>query len=253
MGMSNDAARRDDKQPGASTIAELTSWGRVHDGLRMPCSPERGNGRSGMECAKPASVGAGRGTILRTEHLLLRPFREDDVDAALSYRDDEEFSRFLPHIPQPFTRRDAEEFVATNMSEPWDRAPTFAVVLDGTVIGTVNLQVESATRSAMLGYAIGREHWGQGVATEAARAVVAWGFRTFDLVRVWASTDARNVRSQRVMEKVGMRREDVRRGHHLGRDGQPVDEVVYAVGREEWSAIALPGLGANRSSTETGQ
>lgn len=190
-------------------------------------------------------MGARRGTVLRTERLLLRPFREDDVDEALSYRDDEEFARFLPHIPQPFTRRDAEAFVATNMTEPWDQAPTFAVVLDGTVIGTVNLLVETATRSAMLGYAIGREHWGLGIATEAAGAVVAWGFRTFDLGRVWASTDARNVRSQRVMEKLGMRREGMRRGRQLGRDGQPVDEVVYAMGREEWNVMASPRPGSN--------
>ena len=57
--------------------------------------------------------------VLRTERLTLRPFQDSDVEDALSYRDDPEFARFLPHIPQPFTRRDAEAFVALNMSEPW--------------------------------------------------------------------------------------------------------------------------------------
>ena len=75
-------------------------------------------------------------TVLRTERLILRPFQNSDVEGALSYRNDPEFARFLPHIPQPFSRTDAEAFVALNMSEPWDRSPTFAVELDRSLIGT---------------------------------------------------------------------------------------------------------------------
>ncbi|MCA9698034.1 MAG: GNAT family N-acetyltransferase, partial [Myxococcales bacterium] len=59
---------------------------------------------------------------LGTRRLLLRPFRREDVDDALRYRDDPEFARFLPHIPQPFSRADAEAFVATNMRDPWESA-----------------------------------------------------------------------------------------------------------------------------------
>jgi ribosomal-protein-alanine N-acetyltransferase len=141
---------------------------------------------------------------LRTARLLLRRFQRDDVDDALAYRDDREFARYLPHIPQPFTRRDAEEFVARNMDEPWDMLPTFAVVIDDHVIGTVNLEINPATRTAMLGYAISRAYWGRGIAAEAAAAVIARAFATYDLVHIWASTQSDNVRSQRVMEKLGM-------------------------------------------------
>jgi ribosomal-protein-alanine N-acetyltransferase len=140
-----------------------------------------------------------------------------------------EFARFLPHIPQPFTRAHAEAFVATNMSEPWDRWPTFAVVLDGTVIGTVSFEIDAATSTAMIGYAIGRRWWGCGIATEAARAALAWAIEEFGLVRVWASTELRHVRSQRVLEKLGLRRQAVRASYHLGREGTPVDGVVYAL------------------------
>src|SRR5262245_27461392 len=108
-----------------------------------------------------------RGTILQTERLLLRPFREGDVDDALDYRNDAEFARFLPHIPQPFTRSDAVRFVITNMDEPWETSPTFAIELEGRLIGTVNLEVDPANQIAMLGYAIGRDHWGEGIALEA--------------------------------------------------------------------------------------
>jgi ribosomal-protein-alanine N-acetyltransferase len=166
---------------------------------------------------------------LRTERLLLRPFQARDVEDALAYRDDLEFARFLPHIPQPFTRRDAEAFVALNMSEPWNRSPVFAVVLNGKLIGTVNFEVDVETRSAMLGYAIGRAWWGRGIATEAGRAAVAWAIKTFDLTRIWARTDPRHTGSVRVMEKLGLRHEDVRIADRIGRDGTPVDAVVYSL------------------------
>jgi RimJ/RimL family protein N-acetyltransferase len=168
-------------------------------------------------------------TEIRTARLLLRPFRVDDVDDALAYRNDTEFARFLPHIPQPFTRADAEAFVAVNTSEPWDRFPTFAIVLDGKVIGTVNFKVDRQQRVAMLGYAIGRAWWGQGIATEAARAAMSWAIETFELVRIWASTDPGNVRSMRVLEKLGMVREPdvLHDGARLG--GEDDDEPVYSI------------------------
>jgi ribosomal-protein-alanine N-acetyltransferase len=166
---------------------------------------------------------------LTTERLVLRPFRSDDIDDALEYRDDAEFARYLPHVPQPFTRRDAEAFVETNRTEPVERSPTFAVVFEGKVIGTVNFEIDAATRSAMIGYAIGRAWWGRGLATEAARAAMRWAIQHFAPVRVWASTDVRNVRSQRVMEKLGMVREALRVGDHPGREGAPIDEVVYVM------------------------
>jgi RimJ/RimL family protein N-acetyltransferase len=164
---------------------------------------------------------------LHTERLLLRPFQAEDVADVLAYRDDVEFGRFLPHIPQPFTRRDAEAFVGLNMSVRWDTSPTFAVLLEGRVIGTVNLEVDTETRTAMLGYAIGRGWWGRGIATEAARAAMGWGIERFGLRRVWASTDVRHVRSQRVLEKLGFVREFVRARHHVGRYGELIDEVLY--------------------------
>lgn len=168
-------------------------------------------------------------TELRTERLLLRPFRAADVEDALAYRNDPEFARFLSHVPQPFTQSDAEAMVALILSEPWDRFATFAVDLDGELIGTVNLEIDPDTRSAMLGYAIGRAWWGQGIATEAARATIAWGIATYGLTRIWASTDVHNVRSQRVMEKLQMRREGVALAHHVGRDGEPIDQVAYGL------------------------
>jgi ribosomal-protein-alanine N-acetyltransferase len=164
-------------------------------------------------------------TELRTRRLVLRQFRTRDVADALEYRNDREFARVLPHIPQPFTQKDAEAFVKLNMSEPWQRSPTFAVVFEGTLIGTVNLEVDVESRTAVLGYAIGRAWWNQGLATEAAEAAMAWAVEALGLLRIEASTDVRHLRSQRVMEKLGLRREGLR--DRVGRDGERIEEVVY--------------------------
>jgi [ribosomal protein S5]-alanine N-acetyltransferase len=145
-----------------------------------------------------------RDIVLRTARLTLRAFRVTDVDDALAYRNDPEFARFLRHIPQPFTRADAEAFVQVNMTEPWETLPTFAVVLDDRVIGTVNFNIKPSARTAMLGYAISRAHWGRGIAVEAASAALDWLVAEHDLDEVWASTDVAHVRSRRVLEKLGM-------------------------------------------------
>jgi len=170
---------------------------------------------------------------LHTDRLLLRRFRPDDVDDALAYRDDPELARYLPHIPQPFTRADAEAFVARNIDEPWDLLPTFAVVLENTVIGTVNLDIDPTHRTANLGFALARAHWGKGLATEAARAVVAWAFSSLDLAQLTAAADARNLRSRRVLTKLGMQLETILVSHERARDGV-FDTARYLLPREAW-------------------
>lgn len=70
---------------------------------------------------------------------------------------------------------------------------------------------------------------GRRLATEAAAYAMAWAVTTFDLVRVWAATDARNVRSIRVMEKLGLTFESRRVAMQPGRVGECVEEVVWGV------------------------
>jgi [ribosomal protein S5]-alanine N-acetyltransferase len=169
---------------------------------------------------------------LRTSRLLLRRFRLTDVDDALAYRNDPEFALYLPHIPQPFTRKHAEMFVETNIAE-WERSPTFAVEHGGSVIGTVTLDIELANEIAMLGYAIGRRWWRRGIATEATRTVVDWSFSAFGLAKVWAATDARNRRSIRLLERLGLQAEGCLRDHERSRDGR-TDRLMFGVLRAEW-------------------
>ena len=172
-------------------------------------------------------------TELTTERLLLRPFRLEDVDDVYAYAADETWGRFLLQIREPYTRQDAVEFVATALLHSWNKQPEFAVVRNGRLVGGVTLRIDTRRKLAELGYSLNREHWGQGLIPEAARAVIEWAFQSYDIAKVFARADARNTQSFRVMEKLGMQREGQLRKHRHFR-GEQVDEVVYGVLREEW-------------------
>ena len=171
---------------------------------------------------------------LRTERLLLRPFRSSDVDDVLGYASNPEWARYLP-VPVPYTRRDAEEFVARCILTETDSHSSWAIVHEGQASGGVDLDLRVlGAGTAEIGYSIAHPLWGQGLVTEAARAVIHHAFGELGLVRVQAYADIRNVGSWRVMEKVGMQREGVLRSHRLVHD-ERTDDVVYAILREEWS------------------
>ena len=174
-------------------------------------------------------------TELQTDRLLLRPWSLADVGDLLSYADDPEWAEFLPPVPIPYTRGDAEVFVARNVLASWEIRPVFAIAFDSTVIGAVNLDIESQNLVGSLGYALARRHWGKGLMPEAVRAVIDWAFGELGLARVFSLADLRNERSWRVMEKVGMRREGIFRSARPVRSGR-ADDVYYAILRKEWEA-----------------
>lgn len=178
--------------------------------------------------------------VIRTERLVLRPWRIADVDAVLAYADDPEWSRFLRVLPSPYTRMDAERFVARQLLWDPETQPTWAIELEGAAVGGINVALRFEHRLGELGYSIARARWSRGYVTEAARAVIDAAFTTHeDLNRVCAHADAQNTASQRVMEKVGMTREGVLRQHHVER-GEPIDMAWYGVLRGEWEARRAP-------------
>ncbi|MCY3647811.1 MAG: GNAT family N-acetyltransferase [Chloroflexi bacterium] len=169
---------------------------------------------------------------LRTERLLLRPFRSGDVDDVFAYASNPEWSRYLP-VPDPYTRRDAEEFVAGCILVDGEKRFEWAVVHDGRVSGGVSLTIRRPG-VAELGYSIARPLWGQGFTTEAGLAVIAHAFEELGLVRIQAFADIRNAASWRVMEKLGMERIGVAHRDRLV-NGNRVDSVFYELLRDNWS------------------
>jgi RimJ/RimL family protein N-acetyltransferase len=170
---------------------------------------------------------------IETARLRLRPFHFEDIDDILALGEDPEMARYMS-MPQPFRRADAERVIARQiLADPNERFG-WAAELEGAVVGWVNLIFDRENRRAEVGYGIARDHWGKGLATEAARAAIDAAFATFpDLNRVRAMADARNIGSQRVMEKLGMKREGVLRQNQVVR-GEFIDEAWYGLLRSEW-------------------
>jgi RimJ/RimL family protein N-acetyltransferase len=172
---------------------------------------------------------------LATPRLRLRPYRWQDLDDIMAYATSANWARYLP-VPWPYSRRDGERFLASQVLLDREREPCWAIEIDGHVVGGVNLRLSPEARLGEVGYALAEPLWGQGFATEAVRAVVTSAFETYpELNRIRASADARNVGSLRVMEKLGMMREGQLRQNRLFR-GELTDEVWCGVLRGEWEA-----------------
>jgi RimJ/RimL family protein N-acetyltransferase len=172
---------------------------------------------------------------LKTARLLLRPFQIRDADDVFEYAGDAEWAKYQVNIPQPFTRNEAEKFV-TFFSNPkqWAEVAMFAMVLQNKVIGQVYLtQLDLINERAEIGYMLSRSLWGQGLATEAAQALLDWSFLNLNLNKIFATCDIRNTGSWRVMEKLGMSREGLLRSQFKWQ-GEFKDEYYYGILRKEW-------------------
>ena len=168
---------------------------------------------------------------LTTERLLLRPLRLADITEILEYSMDDDWSRYF----DPSTREGVEAFVAHNVLAPWDKEARFSILLDSRVIGGVGLTIDKGHKIAEIGYSMNKDHWGKGIMTEAAGRIVRWGFEELGLAKIYSHADVLNVGSWRVMEKVGMTREGLFRGHS-GFRGERQDDVYYGLLRDEWIA-----------------
>jgi ribosomal-protein-alanine N-acetyltransferase len=173
--------------------------------------------------------------VIRTQRTILRPYRPSDVDDVLEYAGDARWRQYLP-VPEVYTRAHAEQFIARQAEIDRDVHPIWAIEVDDHVVGGLNVHFTHEHRIGELGYALAPRLWGQGVIVEAARAVITASFVAYEhLARMRARTDARNTRSLRVMEKLGMNREALLRSDRFFR-GELVDEVVCGMLRHEWRA-----------------
>lgn len=175
---------------------------------------------------------------LHTERLRLRPFTEADADDLFALLSDPEVLRYWDEPPWTDRAR-AEQFIerCRLMAEEGTGA-RLAIdrLADGRFIGWCTLSRWNPDfRSAKMGYCLVQPAWGQGYATEAARALLTWAYDTLDLNRVQAEADTRNVASGRVLEKLGFVLEGTLREDCIV-DGDVSDSWVYGLLRREWLA-----------------
>lgn len=175
---------------------------------------------------------------LTTERLRLRPFTGADAAALFALHSNAHVLRYWDSPPwSTFERADHFITACDGMAMNGSGARVAVARLsDDAFIGWCGLtRWNSDHRTASLGYCFDAAAWGHGFATEAARALLAWGFDTLPLNRVQAETDTRNVASARVLEKLGFVREGTLREDCIV-NGEVSDSWVYGLLRRDWHA-----------------
>jgi [ribosomal protein S5]-alanine N-acetyltransferase len=174
-----------------------------------------------------------------TERLLLRELTEADAPACNAYERDPEVVRYTSHGERTLDESLARlrQNVASSTVIP-RLVYDFALVEreEGCFIGRAGFQVgKPDAHQAEIWWILDRSRWGRGYVPEAGRALLRLAFGELGLHRVIADIDPRNLASERVAEKLGMRRE----AHFLEnvfQKGAWVDTLIYAILDREWAA-----------------
>lgn len=180
---------------------------------------------------------------VHTERLSIRPATADDAEATWEYRQ-------LPSVAMWMTTAPTSVKEYADLFAQEDRlAKTFILERDGSVVGDLMIAVEDAWAQtevkeqakgvqAELGWCLRPDEEGKGLATEAVRELFRICFEDLGLRRVVAACFSANEPSWRLMERVGMRREEHAVQDSLHRNGQWMDGYRYALLADEWRARA---------------
>ena len=153
---------------------------------------------------------------LRTTRLLLRFHKQEDIPDIVRLAGAREIAATTLNIPHPYTDEDARKFLVESAEGFREgRSLSFAICRQpgGELCGGAGLAISETHQRAELGYWIGVPYWRRGYATEAARAMLAFGFANLGLHRIHAHYFAENIASGRVLQKIGMRPEGQLRNH----------------------------------------
>ena len=176
---------------------------------------------------------------LLTEKLLLRSLTLEDAQDVQHLAGERDIASTLSNMPHPYEDGMAEEWIRSCSGKfEKDEALNFAIIrrTDKKLIGEIELRLDRENESGELGYWIGKPYWNCGYATEAARAVVAYGFEVLKLNRVQAKHFKRNPASGRVLEKIGMRYEGCRR-QHIKKWDNFEDLMEYGMLRADYESL----------------
>jgi [ribosomal protein S5]-alanine N-acetyltransferase len=180
-----------------------------------------------------------RAMELTTERLILREYQERDWPDVLAYQSDPRYLRYYawtartPNAVQDFVQL----FLANQREQPRTKFQ-LAIILKAShqLIGSCGIRMQSVDAyEADIGYELSPEHWGRGYATEAATAMVTFGFTDLRVHRIWSWCVADNVGSARVLQKLGMRLEGRLRDKEYYK-GRWWDTLMFAVLEDEWRA-----------------
>ena len=165
---------------------------------------------------------------------VLRPWRVEDADDladALNHK--QVLDNLRDGLPYPYTKADAENFIAAMLAADPDKVFAFAITADDKAVGSISAfrQENIHCRTAEMGYYIAPPFWGCGLASSAVKRLCAYLFQNTDILRIFAEPFAENIASCRVLEKAGFQLEGILRNNAV-KNGVVRDMKLYALIRE---------------------
>lgn len=190
---------------------------------------------------------------LETDRLILRQFVLEDADAMFhNWASSDEVTKFLTwpsHESVEVTKYLLNDWIPRyNKSDYYNWG--IELKETGEIVGNISVvQINENIKEASLGYCMGENWWGQGIMPEAGKAVINYLFNEIGFNRIEACHDKNNPKSGRVMQKIGMICEGVRRKKGINNQGI-VDDVVYAILREDYQQSCIRFVKATKSDAE---
>ncbi len=172
---------------------------------------------------------------LLTPRLRLRPFTLEDAAAVQTLAGNPAIAAMTLNIPHPYPDGAAAQWISTH-ADNWQQGQslTYAITRreDDVLMGCISLGFHARHEMAEMGYWLGQPYWNQGYATEAAQALIHYGFTDLKLNRIYAYHLPRNPASGRVMQKNGMTYEGLLR--QAAKKGDTFEDLIlYAILRED--------------------
>ena len=162
----------------------------------------------------------------------LRPWTIHDLNSLVKFANNYNIAKNLMDIfPNPYTNEDGKAFI--EMTARCCPANILAIEVNNEAAGAIGLhpQHDIYKKNAELGYWLAEPFWGKGIMTIAIRQMVDYGFKNFDISRIYARPFSYNIASQKVLEKAGFVLE-ARLEKTIFKNGQYTDELIYAVKRD---------------------
>ena len=178
---------------------------------------------------------------LETERLILRDFVKDDWHRVLEYQSDPLYLRYYEWTESDRTPESVQEFVGWFLDHQKQNPRIkfqLAITLksNNLLIGNCGIRMDKVDAvEADIGYELDPKYWNHGYASEAAQAIVDFGFSNFNLHRVWSWCVADNAGSAHMLEKLGMRLEGRLREKEYYK-GKWWDTLMYGILVDEWQA-----------------
>jgi len=172
---------------------------------------------------------------IETERLILRDWKVEDVDDLYDYAKNPNVGPHGGWKPHE-SKTESLEIMQTLFINKYD---SWAIVYkeNGRVIGSIGYELDTKrpeTKCKELGYAMGEDYWGKGIMTEAAKAVIRYGFDELKLDMISIYRNPQNTRSGRVIEKCGFVYEGTLRQAYKIYDGSIRDVACYSMKKEEY-------------------